>query len=150
MICFTWLLDLFLLLTFFCHLLNLYLGVTLTDKKKIHSTLHWILYLFTDLFCVNHVTHGAHTTCPFLQPVNDDPLSAFIKTRRYGKRSIIWAFFHEGKKKNDMICKLCPNGKVVRIHKKKNWNLQLHLRRSHEDELKSFTEKRLLEITSNC
>ena len=89
---------------------------------------------------------------PFLQLVNDDPLSALIKTTttRYGKRSIIWTFFHEGEKENDMICKLCPNGRVVRIHKKKNWNLQLHLRRSHEDELKSFTEKRLLKMTSNC
>ena len=56
----------------------------------------------------------------------------------------MWKFFHEGEKENDMICELCPNGKVIRKQPNSTWNLIRHMRRKHANELKGFIGERLL------
>ena len=50
---------------------------------------------------------------PLLQFVNDVP--ATTPTTRLGAKSLVWAFFREGEQKEDMICQLCPNHKVIRV-----------------------------------
>ena len=79
-----------------------------------------------------------------LQPVNHGPGSAFTKTTRNETKSMVWKFFHEGEKENDMICELCPNGKVIRRGQSSTWNLRRHMKIKHADELKGFTEKMLV------
>ena len=80
-----------------------------------------------------------------MQIVNDGPVSTFTTTTRdEGYKSIMWKFFHEGEKENDMICELCPNGKVIRKQPNSTWNLIRHMRRKHANELKGFIGERLL------
>ena len=97
----------------------------------------WLISLYRLKSCY---TWCSYLLPLFLQRVKDDPMSEFIKKTRDVNKSIIWKFFHDGENENDMICELCPNGKIIR-HNKSTFNLRRHLRRKHTNELKKFSEK---------
>ena len=89
---------------------------------------HRILYMFSGWFlCTGWNPAILYMVliplAPFLQHVKGGPVSEFIKKTRDVNKSIIWKFFHDGENENDMICELCPNGKIIR-HNKSTFNLR--------------------------
>ena len=112
--------------------------------KYIHCTVQNGIGAFIVLFALlSQFNFIVYSQLALLQLVNDGPVSTFI-TRDVSK-FIVRKFFREGDMENDMICELCPNGKVIRKQPNSpTWNLLRHMKRKHASELRRSNEERLL------
>ena len=68
-----------------------------------------------------------------LQIINEH--SASTPATRGEAKSLVWKFFREGKTKEEKICQLCPNHKVIRIKHGGTSNLLRHVKRFHMERL---------------